>query len=1081
MGSLRRAALSAAPSLLAVSALLLPVVPARAQGPATGTLVGVLQNATGSGLAGRSLTVVDDLATTPRTTLTRNDGTFTLVDLPPGDYRLTLDGIPIPTPITIQPGLALDIKVIPTTTPIVVVAPALPPPNPEPDVDDDGRVRNDGLTANQGTATFDGVAANQALASVPLGAGRNPLAEGEDDSAAAEAIIGPAHGLSRGRHAGVAYPYAQGAVREFRLGADAYSAQAGRAGGVLTTVTRQGSDALHGSGVFNLRSSALAAKSPLALATTYTNGLVTTAEVKPHDLRLNAAITLGGPIPFHAPRWHRLHWFYAADLQRRGFPAISSPASATFYTLTNEQVDLLANRGVTQAQTSAALNFLSAETGLVPRRQDQSINFGRLDWHLKPHLALGAEYNRVRWSSPAGLVDAPVVARGRASLGNAAGSVDQILLRASPHWSANTLLELRAALTRDLQYETPQTPLAQEAAIAPGGLSPEVAIGPEGLLFGTPATLSQLAYPDERRWELSPVLTLVRAHHVAHLGGTFAYVQERVATLANAAGTFHYDSGTTNGRDGGLVDFVTDFALSAQSARSGGCPTSVAGVHNYCFRSYSQSFGQQQVAFSTQEWAAFAEDTWHPAARLTLHAGLRYEYQFLPLPQQPNAALDALFGTRAATSVFPEDRNNLGPRLSATFQPFRKHPLLVKLGYGAFFGRIPGATIQAALTDTAQTASTTRIRITPTTITTCPQTPAQGFGYLCSFPSAPGGVVTATTSAVVFDKHFRLPVVQQASLSLDRQLPRGTAVELGVVLNVDRQLPGSTDLNIAPSTGTALFQLQGGTGTPGVRDGETFAVPRYTTRLTPSFGPVTDIVSHSNAYYDALILKVQTHPLPRLLLGATYTWSRAIDFGQNSSATPRTNGQFDPFADGYDRGLSSLDFPHALHVAATWAPIPEGPLRRLKGFTLTATSTARSGRPYSFDVSGGTYLPGGYESLNGSGGAVYLPTVGRNTLRLPNTLKTDLRLAKSFAAWRGTHASASAQAFNLFNHQSITSVEQRAFLVGTALDGVTPLVFQSPAAIAAEGLATPAFATPTGTGSTLNRERQIQLSLQLTF
>jgi hypothetical protein len=1090
MGWLRRVQGLAAGLAAAVGICLLGCGCARAQGLTDGAIVGVVRGPDGERLRRVVVTAIDQETGLARTAETRRDGGFVLVGLAPGQYVVEVDGAPLAGTIDLNAGSAVEANVTvgAQTGPMLSVPPSdasLPAADVEPDENDDGLVSRHGLAANQGEAAFDGVGASQALDPVALGAGRDVAPDGDNNGDAAEVSTGPAHGLSRGRHAGVAYTYAEGSVREFRVGADGYSAQAGRAGGVLTAVTRQGGERLHGSGAFDLRSSALAARSPLALATSYANGIVTTGEVKPHDLRMNGAIAVGGPVWFGAPPLRALHYFYAGDVQRRGFPAVSSPASATFYQLTPGQTDLLANRGVTAAQTEGALNFLSAETGTVPRRADQSVNFGRLDWRARPKLAVGVEYNRVRWTSPAGLVDAPVVARGRASLGNAAGSIDQVLARASRAWRAGTRMEVRAALTRDLQYETPQAPLAQEAAIGPGGLSPEVNIGPDGLLFGTPATLSQVAYPDERRWELGDVVTLVRGRHVAEFGGTFAYVQERVATLGNAAGTFRYDSGTTDGHDGGLVDFIADYALSAQSARSGGCATAVAGVHDYCFRSYTQSFGEQQVAFSTQEWAGFAEDTWRAGGRLMLHAGLRYEYQFLPLPQQPNAALDALFSARGATSVFPEDRNNLGPRVSAAFEPFGKGRLLVKVGYGAFFGRMPGATIQAALTDTAEPQSTTRIRITPTTVTACPQAANEGFGYLCSFTSVPVGVAAATASAVIFDRRFRLPVVQQGSVYLEREVRRGTMVEIGLLIDADRQLPGSTDMNIAPPTGTGIFQLQGGTGAAGVRDGETFAVPVYRARMTPSFGPVTDVVSNGNAYYDALMAKIQTRPAHGILLGGTYTWSKAIDFGTSSSATPRTDGQFDPFADGYDRGLSSLNYPQALHVAGAWTPGGEGVRRGIEqwkdGWTLTGISTARSGRPYSCDVSGGTYLPGGHESLNGSGGALYLPTVGRNTLRLPPTVKTDLRLGRRFTAWRGAKGLASVEALNVFNHQSVSSVNERAYLVGTALNGVTPLVFQSAAEIATEGLNTTAFGTPTGTGSSLNRERQVQFSVKVSF
>ncbi len=456
-----------------------------------------------------------------------------------------------------------------------------------------------------------------------------------------------------------------------------------------------------------------------------------------------------------------------------------------------------------------------------------------------------------------------------------------------------------------------------------------------------------------------------------------------------------------------------------------------------------------------------------------------------PDPREPEPTLDSFFAPRAATSVFPEDRNNFGPRAALAWQPFGFGHGTVRLGYGLFFGRLPGATIRAALSDTAQPSATTRIRILLTAITACPQTPAQGFGYPCAFLARPSGVVAQTTSAVLFDHHFRLPVVQQGSLSLERSFGRAATLTAGYVFNLDRQLPTSTDLNIAPSTQRASFQLHGGTGAPGVQDGETFSLPLYTARLTPTFGPVTNILSDSNATYNALLLTAESEPAPSLHLRAHGTWSKAIDFGQSQSATPRTDGRLDPFTNGYDKGLSALNYPWAFHVTAVWTPQP----RLANHFAavlahdweLAPILTARAGRPYTFDLAGGTRLPGGHESLNGSGGALYLPTVGRNTLRLPATTDLDLRLARGFLSERRVKLRASAEAFNLLNHRNISSVTQRAYLVGTAVAGVTPLVFQNAASIAAEGLNTRPFGTPNAASTSLNRERQLQLSLRLSF
>ena len=70
--------------------------------------------------------------------------------------------------------------------------------------------------------------------------------------------------------------------------------------------------------------------------------------------------------------------------------------------------------------------------------------------------------------------------------------------------------------------------------------------------------------------------------------------------------------------------------------------------------------------------------------------------------------------------------------------------------------------------------------------------------------------------------------------------------------------------------------------------------------------------------------------------------------------------------------------------------------RLADGWSLAAIFSEASGRGYSYDVFGGTRLAGGRESINGSGGSVVLPTVGRNTLRLPDSANLDMRLSRSF-------------------------------------------------------------------------------------
>ncbi|MFC6646422.1 hypothetical protein ACFQBQ_12670 [Granulicella cerasi] len=654
---------------------------------------------------------------------------------------------------------------------------------------------------------------------------------------------------------GQRHPLDGGGKREFhRRGRRCRS---GRCGGLAAR-----GEHLHGRLFAIALDAAFAATNPYSVATRYNNGSPITSLVKPRAATVEVGGSVGGPLAFRgAPHWWRTHAAGIASLEYelRDTRVVASSQSPSFFTLSATQQALLANRGVTAVQRAQALRFLDSLMGETTRDSTRLLSFARLD--LKPTMSdsLALAFLGNRFASPvgasfAGRSDA-VMTRGVGSLGDARTEVTAFTAswtRTLPHGWTN---DLRAQWSHDLEFEQPRAPLAQEPAVASGGLSPQVTIAPEGFVYGTPASLGRTAYPDEHRVQLVETASWLHRGVFLRLGANWSRVQDRIDSATNTNGTFRYSSGDTNGRAGGLVDWMTDYIYGVNAYPNAACPSITASVHRFCFLSYTQTFGAQQTEFATHEIAGFAQAEWSAWQRLHFTLGLRGEYTLLPLPQRSNPALNlalrSLNDPRAgSTAVFPEDRNNFGPRVSVAWRA----PLGITAtaGYGLFFGRLAGETTRAALTENALATGIERVRITPRTEVLCPQTPTVSFGYPCSFTGAAPSAVAETARALVFAPHFRLPAVQRFSLTLQREIARGWQAHVAYAGALATQLPGTVDLNVQPSTTLTTFQLQGGVNRLGARAGTTFSVPLYSARKLNGYGPLTALLSDDNATFHAL-------------------------------------------------------------------------------------------------------------------------------------------------------------------------------------------------------------------------------------
>jgi len=216
------------------------------------------------------------------------------------------------------------------------------------------------------------------------------------------------------------------------------------------------------------------------------------------------------------------------------------------------------------------------------------------------------------------------------------------------------------------------------------------------------------------------------------------------------------------------------------------------------------------------------------------------------------------------------------------------------------------------------------------------------------------------------------------------------------------------DINIAPSTGVQTFQLQGGTGAAGVQNGETFAVPVYSARITPGFGPVTDLVSNANASYHGLTLEAR-RGLGAVQSGYSGAGARAgvppgLDLVEGNRLWTEArvrcrapNGQFDPFTVRYDKGLSALNFspsrggvgrsgrpPGQCACAPRRAgpPAASGGRRLVHGVDLLRVQRAWLQLP---DLRRQAAARRATRASNGSGGSVVAAHRGAQYLRLPDS------------------------------------------------------------------------------------------------
>jgi hypothetical protein len=345
---------------------------------------------------------------------------------------------------------------------------------------------------------------------------------------------------------------------------------------------------------------------------------------------------------------------------------------------------------------------------------------------------------------------------------------------------------------------------------------------------------------------------------------------------------------------------------------------------------------------------------------------------------------------------------------------------------------------------------------------------------------------------------MQVPQIQQADLILERQVAHNTIISASCLVSLGRELPDFVDINLDPASLQNVpykFYPDYYTGVSGPYLGHTLTVPVYTARLNPNFETITQIRSDVNSSYTALVLQFNRTSSKGLGFRMNYTWSHALDNGQNSTTFSTFNNTLNPIPFTYqfdgvshfvkrpDYGTSNYDIRQRLVASLYWSPRFFRHSHRALHDTLDHWSLApivqfATGKPFSDNVSGDaplsaldhTYNCAGCYGFMANNGVTRLPFLGRNSFHMGDFYNTDLRLSRRFYLGEsGRDLEFLAEAFNLFNHTNVTDQTKTLYTTYDSPTNGPELEYDSN------------FNTPTAAANTLYRERQIQLALRFHF
>jgi carboxypeptidase family protein/TonB-dependent receptor-like protein len=804
--------------------------------------------------------------------------------------------------------------------------------------------------------------------------------------------------------------FSQEAIREFQVLTDSYSAEFGKAaGGVVNIVTKSGTNELHGNTFFYLRDKSLNAKNYFDKFDVFGNPI--NAAKAPFNQKQWGA-TLGGPIQ----------------------------KDKTFFFLSYERTDIQDARLVTIDPSAASLlNSLgfTVDLGNVPLAVKNNEALAKLDHHWTPDHSLTfrvsfADIDREGIDDFGGSVArSRSTAQVRTDWSVSASETDIL----SPKW----INEFRTQFAHEIQdIVSLDTRCGERCETVDAG-------GPTLEITGFASVGRQRFTPNLRlnkRLQFTDTLSYVGGDHHVKLGFDYSHISN---PGDHNALPLHF---------GGRYIFA---------AIPGVFPTALAALQAGRPAAYVQGYGTDHYPDATyQDVSLFAQDE-IKLGRLILKPGVRYQLQVLP---DYTYDISDVGGTVFSYSV-PTDKNNVAPRLAASYDLTGDGRTSLHASYGMFYDNvifaIPAVT---TLINGRPGSGGVRTLVLPFALANQAWN-APGRRLSEAQASAlPGLNGTYPTLMFALDPNLKTPYAHQAAVGFDRAIGRDVSVSLnGIYVRGFNQV-GTLDYNpVLPAVlgaGRRPNDRACVAGSPGCVNGG----------IAGTSASVLQYTAFGETWYKGLTASVSKRFSHNYQFLASYTLSKAEDNSTDfqSNFIPQDNGRgrdpnnkaglplgFDPMS---ERGPATHDQRHRFVLSGVyqfpWA------------VQFSTIFTAASGRPY-------TPLAGADLNGDGNGGA-FAPdrartnpadittSVGRNSAVTAAQINLDVRLSKKFKFGKSAGVEAILDVFNVFNRAN--------FIEDTN---------QSPFTIFGTG-AFPATAAPAyGHYTQTLPPRQAQLALKLSF